>query len=215
MRTLFPIILLLMTGLLVSCLKNKPESFPENLEWNPELAFPIGIDRFGLNAESEFDTTLFELDTLTGLPEWWVGRVELVMKGRVDFDLSAFEASNENINRVLFRVGLFNGFPHEVMTQAYFIDEGSVVIDSMFSEGAIPVPPGEPFGNNKIIDPSVLRVNAVFEDERIDELHRATEIILEAAIINPELDTTLIPYYQYDYYLEMELGIMTDLTIEF
>jgi len=214
MRTLFPFILLLLTGLLVSCLKNKPESFPENLEWNPELAFPIGIDRFGLNAESGFDTTLFELDTLTDLPEW-VGRVEVVMRGRVDFDLSTFESSNENMNRVLFRVGLHNGFPHEIMTQAYFIDEGSLVIDSMFSEGAIPVPPGKPFGNNLIIDPFVLIVDAVFENERIDELHRATEIILEATIINPELDTTLIPYYQYDYYLEMELGIMTDLTIKF
>lgn len=199
-------------GLLVSCLKNKPESLPENLVWNPDLAVPVGIDRFGLNAESGFDTTLFELDTLTGLPKW-VG-IEVIMTGRVDFDLSAFESSNENINRVLFRVGLHNGFPHEVMAQAYFTDEGSVVIDSMFSEGAIPVPPGVPLGDEVIIDPSALIVDAIFEDDRLEELHRATEIILKATIVNPEIDTTLFPYYRY-YYIDMELGIMSDLTILF
>lgn len=213
MRTLFPIILLFVSGLLVSCLKDKPESFPENLEWNPSLAFPVGIDRFGLNAESGFDTTLFELDTLTGLPEW-TGRVEVVMTGRVDFDLSSFQSDNEEINRILFRIGFHNGFPHEVMTQAYFIDEGSNVIDSMFTEGAIPVPPGIPILNEEIIDPSTLIVDAIFNDERIDGLYDATELILRAAIVNPELDTTLIPYYR-QYYIDMELGIMTDLTLTF
>lgn len=214
MRTIFPSILLLISGFLLSCLRDKPESFPENLEWNPELAFPIGIDRFGLNAKSGFDTTLFELDTLTGLPEWADPEVELLMTGKVKFDLSAFEASNENINRVLFRVSLHNGFPHEVMAQAYFRDEAAIVIDSMFSEGAIPVPAGVPLRDERIIDPSVLIGDAVFEDDRIEELHRAIEIVLKASIINPEIDTTLFDYYR-SYYIDLELGIMTNLTILF
>jgi len=213
MRSIFPIGLLLLSGLLVSCLKDKPEAFPENLEWNPDLAVPVGIDRFGLNEESGFDTAWWDLDTLTGLPEW-VGEVEIVMTGRVEFDLSAFEASNENINRVLFRVGLYNGFPHEVITQAYFIDEGSNIIDSMFSEGAIPLAPGVPLSGGEIIDPSVLRKDVIFGEERIGALHQANEIILKAAIIHPTLDTSLIPYYR-DYYIDMELGLMADLTILF
>lgn len=213
MRKLFTIILLLFSGLLVSCLKDKPESLPEKLEWNPGLAFPVGIDRFGLNAESGFDTTLFELDTLTGLPEW-VGRVEVTMTGRVDFDLSAFNSNNEEIKQILFRVGLFNGFPHEVLAQAYFIDEGENLIDSMFSDGAIPLPPGTPILNEEIINPSKLIVDAVFGEERIQGLYQSTEIILKAVIANPEIDTTLIPYYR-QYYIDMELGILTDLTLTF
>lgn len=213
MRNLCTIILLLISGLLVSCLKDKPESLPEKLEWNPGLAFPVGIDRFGLNAESGFDTTLFELDTLTGLPEW-VGRLEVTMIGRVDFDLSAFDSSNEEIKQILFRVGLFNGFPHEVLAQAYFIDEGDNLIDSMFSDGAIPLPPGLPLLNEEIINPSKLIVDAVFGEERIPGLYQSTEIILKAVIVNPDIDTTLIPYYR-QYYIDMELGILTDLTLTF
>lgn len=213
MRTVFAISLLLLTGLLVSCLKDKPQSLPENLIWNPDLAVPVGIDRFGLNEESGFDTAWWDLDTLSGLPEW-VGELEIVMTGRVDFDLSAFEASNENMNRILFRAGLFNGFPHELMTQAYFIDESSNIIDSMFSEGAIPLAPGTPLSNGEIIDPSILRKDAVFGEEQIEALYQANEIILRASIINPIVDTTLIPFYPY-YYIDMELGIMADLTILF
>ncbi len=61
MRTLFLISLLLCLGSLSSCMKDKPEALPENLVWNPELALPLGTDRFGLNEESGFDTTLFEI----------------------------------------------------------------------------------------------------------------------------------------------------------
>ena len=206
-------IIILISGLFNSCLKDKPESLPENLEWYPSLAFPIGIDRFGLNAESGFDTTLFELDTLTGLPEW-VGRMEITMTGRVDFDLSAFDSSNEEIRQILFRVGLHNGFPHEVLAQAYFIDEGENFIDSMFSDGAIPLLAGIPQRNEEIIKPSALIVDAVFGEERIQGLYQSTEIILRAIVINPDIDTTLIPYYR-QYYLDMELGIMTDLSFTF
>jgi len=212
MRALFPIILLLISGLLTSCLKNKPESFPENLEWNPSLAFPVGIDRYGLNAESGFDTTLFELDTLTGLPDWV--KAEVIMTGRLDFNLSSFETSNEEINRLLFRVGFFNGFPHEVLAQGYFIDEASNLIDSMFAEGPIPVPAGTPLRNEEIIDPSNLIVDAVFVNDRIDGLFDASEIILEATIVNPRIDSTLIPYYRF-YYIDVELGVMTDLSLSF
>jgi len=198
-------------GGMTSCLKNKPESFPENLEWNPSLAFPVGTDRYGLNAESGFDTTLFELDTITELPKW-VGLIEVVMQGRIDFDLSAYESNLDNTNRILFRVGLFNGFPNEVSAQAYFIDADERLIDSMFSEGAIPLQAGTPTGDT--IEPRKFIKDAVFTKERLNNLLDATEIILRAVIRNPEIDTILIPYYPY-YYLDMEIGMMTDLSLEF
>ena len=135
--------LAVITGLLLilsSCMKDKPESFPGELEWNPALAFPLGDDSFGLNAESGFDTTLFELDTITELPKW-VGEFEVVMEGRIPIDLSSFSENIDDINQVMFRVNVFNGFPHEAQAQAYFIDIGMNMIDSMFSAGAIPVPP--------------------------------------------------------------------------
>ena len=53
-----------------SCMKDKPESLPENLEWNPQLALPLGEVEFGMNSDSGFDTLLLEEDTISGLPIW-------------------------------------------------------------------------------------------------------------------------------------------------
>lgn len=212
----FTLIISCLAGLLflsVSCMKDKPESLPQHLVWDPEVAFPIGSDSFGLNAESGFDTTLFDLDTITQLPKW-VSMVEIVLEGSVDFDLSSLNANVDELNSILFRASVFNGFPNDVLAQVYFLDSGSNFIDSMFTEGAIPVPPGKVLGNGETIDPAVARQDAVFESDRIESLEDVSVILLRAIILNPEIDTLLIPYYPY-YEINTEIGAMLDLTIEF
>jgi hypothetical protein len=209
-------ILSCLAGLLflsVSCMKDKPESLPQQLVWNPEIAFPLLSDRFGLNAESGFDTTLFDLDTITNLPKW-VSRLEIVLEGSVDFDFSSLNANVDELKSILFRITIFNGFPNDVLAQGYFLDAGSDYIDSMFAEGAIPVPPGKVLGNGETIDPAVVRQDAVFESDRIESLEDASVILLRATILNPEVDTSLIPYYPY-YEINTEIGAMLDLTFEF
>lgn len=196
--------------LLTSCLKEMPESTPQNLVWNPALAFPLGSDQFGMNARSGFDTTLFALDSITQLPEW-VTRMEVVMEGRVKFDLASLNQLDE-INQLLFRVGIYNGFPERALAQAYFLNADSVAIDSMFVNGAIIVPPGEVTGNGETIDPAVIRKNAVFEEERIAPLQDAIEILLRAVLIDPGADSTLYPYYP-GYHMDLEVGVMLDLTL--
>ena len=53
----------------VSCLKDKPETLPNSMDWDPSVAFPLGEESFGLDAVSGFDTSLFDLDTITGFPD--------------------------------------------------------------------------------------------------------------------------------------------------
>ena len=74
------------------------------------------MDRFGLNAESGFDTTLFELDTLTGLPYWVEMDVKWFWKEALDFDLSSLECIHRFGEPILFRLNISNGFPNEVMS---------------------------------------------------------------------------------------------------
>ena len=209
------LILSCLAGLLilqVSCMKDKPESLPQNLIWDPEVAFPLGSDSFGLNAESGFDTTLFNLDTITHLPEW-VSLLEVVMEGSIEFDLSSLNEASEDLNSILFRVNIFNGFPNNVFTQVYFMDAGSDYIDSMFTEGAISVPAGTVQGDGETIEPAVVRQDAVFESDRIGPLEDASSILLRATIPNPEIDSSLIPYYP-NYEIQVDIGAMLDLTIE-
>ncbi|MEN8227515.1 MAG: hypothetical protein ABFS38_05115 [Bacteroidota bacterium] len=197
----------------VSCLKDMPESLPENLEWNPDVAFPLGEENFGLNWESGFDTLLFEPDPITDLPEW-IESLEIVLEGTMDFDLSAISDNLDHLNRILFRVNFYNGFPNDVLAQAYFMDPGSSIIDSMFAEGAIPLLPGTIVDDGKIIEPSHEMQDAVFEQDRIEPLQDVTSILLRATILNPEVDTALIPYYR-SYLIDVEIGAMLDLTLEF
>ncbi len=84
----------------------------------------------------------------------------------------------------------------------------------MFSEGPLPVPAGIPIGNGETINPTVVRKDALFNAERIAPLENATTILIKAVIAHPQIDTLLVPFYP-DYYIDMEIGMMTDLTIEF
>ena len=61
-------ILSVMLLIAASCLKDMPETLPDILEWDPEVAFPLGEESYGLNSVSGFDTTLLDLDTITGFP---------------------------------------------------------------------------------------------------------------------------------------------------
>jgi hypothetical protein len=199
-------------SILSSCLKDKPESLPDRLVWNPELAFPIGTVHYGMNAESGFDTTLFELDPNTGLP-LWTDRIEVVMEGSIAFDLSTLDPRIDSVNRALFRLGISNEFPNEVLAQAYFLDVASIILDSMFSDGPITLPPGTPIGEGETSKASVVRKDVIFDRARIKPLENATEILFRAVLLNTEIDTALVPFYP-SYLIQMEIGMMTDLTIE-
>jgi hypothetical protein len=197
---------------IASCLKDKPDSLPGTLVWNPEMAFPLGTDSLGLNAESGFDTTLFELDTITNLP-LWVDEVELEMKGTIEFDLSSLHEYLDEMNRILFRVNIANGFPNQVMAQAYFLDADSNRIDSMFADGPVSVPAGKIRGSGETIESSRVRKDAVFEHDRIEPLQEVSRILFQAILENTGIDTALIPYYPF-YHIDVEMGAMLELTMQ-
>ncbi len=197
----------------VSCLKDLPESVPNTLEWNPEVAFPLGEDSFGLNAVSGFDTSLLDLDTITGLPDW-IDEVEVVMEGTLNFNLSSISDNLDHLNRILFRVNANNGFPNEVLAQAYFQDAGLNTIDSMFSEGPMEVPAGQKEGSGITIQPSYFKQDAMFHKERLQPLANAAVIFFRATIVISDLDSTLIPYYP-SYHFDLDIGSMLDLSLEF
>ena len=207
-------ILTIMLLLVASCMKDYPETFPD-LEWDPELAFPMGEESFGLNAESGFDTTLFELDPNTGFPEW-VDEVQLVMEGAMGFSLSSILDNLDKINSLLFRVNLYNGFPNEILAQAYFQDASRNNIDSMFLQGPLLAPPGIVQGSGETIQPTHARQDAIFDRERLRHLEDASVLLFRATMLvkEQELDTTLIPFYP-SYEFDVRTGAMFDLSLEF
>ena len=148
-KPLLPLFVVLM---ITSCLKDAPEELPDRIEWDPAIAIPLGDDRFGMNDVSGFDTTKLDLDTVTGLPEW-VDEVLIEMERTLEFGLSSIQDNLDQINGVLFRVSCQNGFPDEIFAQAYFEDDTENVIDSMFTEGPVAVPPGRVSENRELQKP--------------------------------------------------------------
>jgi hypothetical protein len=208
-------ILSVMLLLTASCLKDAPETFPEIVEWNPRLAFPLGENSYGLNAVSGFDTTLLDLDTITGFPDW-VDELEVKMQGTVEFSLASIQHNLDNINRVLFRINLYNGFPNEILAQAYFQDASMNNIDSIFFDGPLLVSPGIVQGSGETIQPTHARKDAIFDRARLQPLENATVLLFSATMLvkEEELDTTLIPYYP-SYQFDVRIGAMLDLSLEF
>lgn len=209
------LLLFCLTGLLffpVSCLRDMPEDFPEDLIWNPELAFPLGSHSFKIDAESITDTTLLELDTITEIPLWV--DTTIILQTSFEFDLASLGETRDELNRVLFRINIFNGFPNDILAQGYFMDQTDNYIDSLFAAGPLPVGAGRVVGNGETIDPHHVRQDVVFESDRADALEEATEFLFRTIIPNPEVDTSLIEYYD-DYHIDVAIGAMLDLTIEF
>jgi hypothetical protein len=199
--------------LTTSCLKDAPEALPDRIVWDPSLAFPLGDDQYGMNNVSGFDTTLLDLDTVTGLPKW-VDEVRVVMQGNLDFGLSSIQDNLDHINSVLLRVSFLNGFPDEIYAQGYFEDAADNQIDSFFQDGPVPVPPGRLADNGEVLRSGEAIRDSYFDRDRIQPLEDATHVSLRAYFIVTEPDTALIPHYP-EFELEVHVGAMFDLTMEF
>lgn len=202
-----------MVLLTASCLKDAPESLPGTIQWNPELAFPLGEDSYDLFNVTGFDSTEIDLDTVTGLPEW-VERVEVVMEGELDMDLAAIMANIEQINGILFRVNFENGFPDEIFAQGYFRSNGGPDLDSMFSGGPVPVPPALIREDGTLQKAGTAQQDATFNRDRILALENATTLYLKAFFVVTDPDSSLIPHYP-GFQFSVQLGAMFDLSLEF
>jgi len=200
--------------LAVSCMKDRPEEFPDKLEWNPEFAFPLGADEFGLNAESGFDTSLLEYDTISGLPGWVVEEDTIFLEGIMDFDISSILENLEHINRILLRVNIYNGFPHEVYSQAYFRDAGMNTLDSLFQDGLLPTEPARIAPDGSVLSYGYSRTDAIFPVERLLSLRNSEAMYFRAGFFVSGVDSVLIPFYR-DFEYVVDMGAMVEINTEF
>ena len=208
----------LLTGMAVAlcclpgCMKDRPDALPENLEWNPQLAFPLGEEVFGMNSRSGFDTLLLELDTVSGKPVW-TSHQSVVMEGTFDFDLSSISDNLDKLNRILFRMNFSNQFPQTMSSQAYFRDQGGIFIDSMFRDGPVETPAALIRDQGNTIEAGKSQHDALIEADRLPALLDAQSILLRSSFQVVSLDTLLIPVYP-GYQFQVDAGLMLDLSFE-
>lgn len=178
-----------------SCLKEFPDSFPDEYEWKADIAFPIGHTTLGLKAENGFDSSLLEIDTLTG-HSFWAQLPDIDIEGSFHFDFEEVLSKLDGIEVVRLRINMYNGFPVDFNMQAYMLDEHDEIIDSLFIP-ELTLKRGSVSAGGKTRTPSLTTRDVVFEGEGIYNLSAVRKIFISARI-------PTVPYFpEYSFSVQM------------
>lgn len=182
--------------LINSCLADLPDDFPNDYKWEPSLAFPIGSADFGLVIPHGFDTLLLEIDPERGIPYWDL-LDSIPLSGSIDFDFAEVLGDRDSINFAVLRVNAYNGFPIEIVVQAYLKDGNGNLLDSLFTPKFI-MQRGELSSGGQ----TSLAVHTAYESEfdpaRLDLLLEAKKITFQGKIKS-------IPYFP-NFTFRIQLG---------
>lgn len=186
------------------CLKQFPDTFPTEYEWQPMFAFPIGETAFGMKIPYGFDTLLLQTDTLTGYPQW-VSLDKIPMAGGVGFDFNQVLGNRDEINFAILRLNAYNGFPTQVEIQAYIEDESGAVLDSLFDPKMI-IERARTSAGGKTDQVAHTLEEVYFDQERLDLLMEAKWISFRGELNN----VMFFPQYTFSVQIGAILGITTE-----
>ncbi|HAF30544.1 MAG TPA: hypothetical protein DCG75_15990 [Bacteroidales bacterium] len=212
MKIYWSLILFSIIILSFSCIKDAPSDFdnPEST-WNPSFSFPVGYTSLNMNEESGFNMSLLnDLDN-SGYPDW-IDEIDVPMSYSMPFDMQELNNLSDQIILIMFRLNTYNGFPAIAKGQVYFIDLYGQVVDSMFVDGPLNMEAGKLAGDGQTVNPTHDQNDVVFDQDKIDDLANVRYILIEGAILNVSLDSTLIDYYR-GYSLELQLGVQAELNM--
>lgn len=184
-----------------ACVRDIPSTFPTDYRWQPGIAFPIGEADFGLKIPYGFDTTLLDLDDATGFPIW-SGLEKIPMSGTIELDFSEILGIREEIDYVSLRVNGYNGFPAIVEIQAYLLDAGANILDSLFVPRLLMERAGLE-GGGKTAEVSEAQTDIYFDTDRLDMLLQVKEINFQGTLEN----VFFFPEYTFKIQLAAVVGI--------
>lgn len=212
MKNLYLLVLITVVIFLHSCIDDIPRDFENpDSSWNPEFSFPVGYTSLQMNAESGFNISLLnDLDN-SGFPDW-IDEVDVPMTYTMPFDMQEIDRFSEQIVSIMFRLNTYNGFPNVARGQVYFLDLDYQIVDSMFVNGPLNIEAGVLADDGYNVNSSYDQNDVIFEQDRIDDLANVRYILIEGAILNLSLDSTLIDYYP-DYSLQLQIGVQAELNM--
>jgi len=128
------------------------------------------------------------------------------------FDMQEITEFSEEIVRIMFRLNIDNGFPADANAQAYFLDIGNNVVDSLFLNGPLTFDEGEVNSDGESVKKNHSQNDIVFEGDKIDALSNVRNILLKGSINNLALDTNLIDFYP-NYSVDIQMGVQVELNM--
>jgi hypothetical protein len=165
------------------------------------LVNPGSSDQVGFFDRSSF----FKIDVSVEVPlEGTINEFEI--EGDLELDASNFDDVKEASFKTIFE----NGFPIDMYSQAYFLDEEGNVLDSLFSQGQVLLE-AAPVGADRVVSQDqVTTFEIPFSEARLDTIRTATTLRVNSVFDTPE--EIVEPVILFDHYgLGVKMGALLTL----
>ncbi len=165
-----------------------------------------------LNPDNEdrvfvLDSSSINLDLGVRLPLF--GKVSnLALANDFEFD----GGDLEDVKRLIFKSETLNGFPMEISLQAYLLDQGGVVLDSIFSQPTNLLSAGMVNENGVVIESEPATFEVEMEDERVQNLEAAAKIRI-VATLNTRNNQSAVKFLN-TYFVDIRIGIQAEYDVE-
>lgn len=157
----------------------------------------------------------YDIDLQLVLPIWGYSDF-LLMQDTIDFNISEIYAEDiEQIQRLIFRLNITNGFPVEIDTRVYFADNEYSILDSMFTSTEKIIGASDTDGDG-IADPNEDQtVDVELDSERVDKIQDAKYLIMQGRISTTNADSSPPESHKFysDYKIEAYIGVIADLEL--
>jgi hypothetical protein len=218
-------VIIIITGLFTSCVDNF-NSNKETVYYNPSFSLPIGplsysLDEImpkaalGLPIPDSImwtDSVLIPLiiyDDSLFFPTPEDGYNTIFIE---PIDFQSLTNQWEHIRSLMFRVNYANGLPVNVATQLYFLNDGNLIIDSLYLEGKTWIQSASLDGNGIVEVPFLTTTDTPIDSARIDHIIAASQlqIYLFLETYNESIDTLRV---YSNYHFDLQLGVRAELMV--
>lgn len=124
-----------------------------------------------------------------------------------------FDENPEEIEYMMMRMNLTNGFPIDARAQVYFADIGYIVLDSLIADDSN-ILPGATVGgapDYKVIEPAKKITDVMIDKPRLNNIIDSEYLIFRTTLSTS--DQQLVKIYE-DYNIIFKLGTITGLTVD-
>ena len=175
---------------------------------------PTGTEYNFITDSSEYKVLLELFLPLNGYAK------NLVVSDTLDFIFSDFyNRPPEEIKRLILRLNITNGFPLNMMIQAYFFDENDLLLDSLFTDLLDPgrsIPAAVDNNGDGKVEPLTLEpIEVELSRQQIDNISSSQYMVIYFSLTTPGADQEPPENVQFylDYFFEAFIGAIGELEV--
>lgn len=209
---------------LTGCIDKDLGNIDNTLYYTPEYSLPIGSDSLYMQDmfEEYFGDLTFWPDSFL-IPdtafvfyynsEFYTGVRTFEFTGEMPLDFTTFTKNIDYVTSLMLRTNCVNSIPAKISVQYYLQDENYNVIDSVYHNGPLVIPPAEIDSTGRVISTGEVWKSDVYVDT--NTLSRLDEVYYLTSVSRIELSDFNISKIQYlaDQNIWLQLGFRIKLDV--